>query len=90
MVELGTSVSALVQDFLRSTDHEQADGGRVETAAELRGRLLDEVLADFDARGVGLDPRDHLTRGELYDRNAARVEAVRECSARSGSGECGT
>ena len=34
---------------------------------ELRRRKLDEVLADFDARGVGLRSCDNLTRDELYD-----------------------
>ena len=72
--ELETSVSALVRDYLRTLAVEQAGGVRMETAAERRVRLLDEVIADFDARGVGLDPRDNLPREELYDRARARAE----------------
>ena len=42
---------------------------------EVRRRLLAEVLADFDARGVGLDMSENLSREELYDRDRARAEA---------------
>ena len=81
--ELDTSVSALVRNYLRSM---AGDGAASlasaapgsEAAVELRRRKLDDVLADFDARGVGLDPRDNLSREELYDRDAARAEAERE------------
>ena len=38
-------------------------------------RELEEVLADFDARGVGLNMSDNLSREELYDRDRARAEA---------------
>ena len=72
--ELETSVSALVRDYLRTLAVQQAGGARMETSAERRVRLLDEVMADFDARGVGLDPRDNLPREELYDRARARAE----------------
>ena len=41
---------------------------------EWRSRLR-EVVADFDARGVGLRMAGNLTREELYDRRAARSEA---------------
>ena len=43
---------------------------------ERRRRLLDEVVADFDARGVGLRMADNLCREELYDRGRARAEAA--------------
>ncbi len=80
--ELDTSVSALVRDYLRSLA-----GGRgtaVEQAgAELRRTQLDEVLADFAARGVGLRMADNLSREEVYDRDAARVEAERERKRRA-------
>ena len=49
-----------------------------EAAVELRRRTLDDVLADFAARGVGLRMADNLSREELYDRDAARAEAERE------------
>lgn len=68
--ELDTSVSALVRQFLRGL----AGNGPIvsissvpdneEATVELRPRNLDEVFADFDARGVGVSER--LTREELY------------------------
>ena len=73
--ELDTSVSALVRRFLRSLVGERVEGERTGTQAERRRRLLNEVLADFDARGVGLRMADNLPREALYDRNEARVEA---------------
>ena len=51
---------------------EDVRGG--ETVDERRRRLLDDVLADFDLRGVGLRMADNLTRDALYDRGARRVE----------------
>lgn len=45
---------------------------------EVRRRLLAEVLADFDARGVGLDMSENLSREELYDRDRAKAEAEME------------
>ena len=71
--ELDTSVSALVRRFLRSLVGERVEGERTETQAERRRRLLNEVLADFDARGVGLHMADNLPREALYDRARARA-----------------
>ena len=70
--ELDTSVLALVRTCLRSLVGDSggepaAKAGESETPLELRRRELDKVLADFDARGVGLRSRDNLTRDELYD-----------------------
>ena len=76
--ELDTSVSALVRRFLRSLVGERVEGERTETQAERRRRLLNEVLADFDARSVGLRMVDNLSREALYDRAAARAEAEAE------------
>lgn len=69
--ELGTSVSALVREFLRSL----ADSNPVSrkpntpdkdnTAVETWPRELDEVLAYFEAKGIGISER--MTREELYD-----------------------
>ena len=42
---------------------------------EVRRRLLAEVTSDFDARGVGLDMSENLSREDLYDRDRARAEA---------------
>ncbi len=74
--ELDTSVSALVRDFLRSLVGESADRLRPETEIERRRRLLREVIADFEARGVGLCMADNLSREALYDRDVARTEAA--------------
>ena len=76
--ELDTSVSALVREYLQSLSVERAQGAPTEIVAEQRGRLLREVIADFDAQGVGLRMADNLSRDELYDRDAARAEAERE------------
>ena len=81
--EMDTSVSALVRDYLKSLVDGQnqgrtVDARRVETARERRRRLLNEVLADFDARGVGLRMADNLHREALYDRAVARAEAEAE------------
>ena len=68
--ELDTSVSALVREFLRSLARNRpvvsisTVPNQEELPVVLRPRDLDEVLADFDARGVGVSER--LTRDELY------------------------
>lgn len=75
--ELETSVSALVRNYLK-TLVDPANKGRapnlppVETVQDRRNRSLNEVLADFDARGVGLNMADNLPRDALYDRNDSR------------------
>ncbi len=84
--ELDTSVSALVRNYLMSVAGDGAErlasaAPGSEAAVELRRRELDDVLADFDARGVGLDPRDNLPREELYDRARARAEIASERQA---------
>ena len=81
--ELDTSVSALVRNYLRSLVGSYAGvtatGGPLgEIEAQRRGRLLQEVFKDFDARGVGLHMSDNLSREELYDRDRARAEAEME------------
>ena len=73
--ELETSVPALVRDYLANLANGVDVGMRVdervrETEHARRVRLLTEVLADFESRGVGLDMADNLTRDEIYDRNA--------------------
>ena len=70
--ELGTSVSTLVHNYLRSLSSERLSGeavpqSGVATTGALRRTELDEVVADFEARGVGLRMSDNLTRDELYD-----------------------
>ncbi|MCY4658470.1 MAG: hypothetical protein OXF93_01470 [Acidobacteria bacterium] len=80
--ERDTSVSALVRTYLRSLAATSGRGARasardVASPTELRRRDLDEVLADFDARGVGLRSSDNLTRGELYDEATGGRDALR-------------
>ena len=74
--ELGTSVSALVRTYLNRlvTEplEEKVTEEESETPLERRRRLLREVFADFDARGIGLRMSENLSRDELYDRNAFR------------------
>lgn len=75
--ELETSVSALVRNYLKTLVDPGNKGGapnlpRVETVQDRRNRSLNEVLADFDARGVGLNMADNLPRDALYDRNDSR------------------
>ena len=79
--ELGTSVSALVRNYLRSLSRNSFSGAAVPqsgaaTTGVLRRTELDEVVADFEARGVGLCMSDNLIRDELYDRanSVGRVE----------------
>ena len=65
--ELDTSVSALVRDYLKSLTMEPGGEEREETVDERRRRLLRDVFADFEARGVGLRISENQTREELYE-----------------------
>ena len=78
--ELDTSVSALVRGYLRrlvkgGPNIPGHNGVDMVPDVELRPRELDDVLADFDARGIGLRMSENLSREELYDRGRARAEA---------------
>ena len=80
--ERDTSVSALVRTYLRSLAANSGPEARatardVASPTEWRRRDLDEVLADFDARGVGLRSSDNLTRDELYDEATGGRDALR-------------
>ena len=78
--ELDTSVSALVREFLRSIARNSPVASmstvpnQEEIPVVLRPRDLDEVLADFDVRGVGVSER--LTRDELYTEVTGKVNAT--------------
>ena len=88
--ELETSVSALVRDFLqRLVRNPPARAASVGWRPRRRRRLLEEVTADFDARGVGLRMADNLSREELYDRGRARAEAAEVARKHRGSPEPG-
>ena len=81
--ELGTSVSALVRDYLKTLAPQEANGGaqgeseQPETPLERRIRMMNEVFADFDERGVGVDTSELLTRDELYDEAINGPNALR-------------
>ena len=80
--ELGTSVSALVRNYLRSLSRDGASGAEdtrsgAATSGALRRTDLEDVVADFEARGVGLRMSDNLTRDELYDEAMNGPDAVR-------------
>ena len=75
--ELGTSISALVRGYLRTLVAEPVDVTRnsaqdLETESKRGRKLLHDVLADFDARGVGLRMAENLPRAALYDQDALR------------------
>ena len=78
--ELDTSVSALVREFLRSLARNRpvvsiaTVPNQEQIPVVLRPRDLDEVLADFDARGVGVSER--LTRDEMYAEVIERTNAI--------------
>ena len=74
--ELDTSVSALVREYLNG----RSGGLFTEHAAVSRQvshedylKRLDEFFADWDARDVGLQMSDNLSRDALYDRDVARA-----------------
>ena len=67
--ENGTSVSAMVREYLNSLTEMSTRAPDITNAPEM---TLSEVIEAIFARGGGLDPRDNLTREELHDRNAFR------------------
>ena len=80
--ELGTSVSALVRNYLRSLSKDSLSGAAdarscATTEVALRRTELDEVVADFEKRSVGLRMSDNLTRDELYDEAMTGRNVVR-------------
>lgn len=79
--ELDTSVSALVRGYLRNLVNDSEGSGEtsaapIETNYKQRCTLLREVLADFEANGIGLRMSENLPREALYDRPAARTEEM--------------
>jgi plasmid stability protein len=68
----GTSMSAMLRDYLLQILEEAGDWPPEETEPQRRTRMLDEVMARFEAEGVGLSASERLSREELYDRHASR------------------
>ena len=65
-------MSGFLKSFVQDDGGGSDGGGRAEeTELERRRRLLNEVFADFDARGVGLRMADNLPREALNDRDAS-------------------
>ena len=88
--ELGTSVSAMVRDYLCAVSGTRTgrrdERPRRETAGERRGRLLREVVVGFDAQERKLPGADALSDQGLYEKAAARVEAERRRRRTGGRG----
>ena len=71
--EKGTSVSAMVRDYLTSLTEAGPEADYpAATGTEKSEKTLSEVIAAIRARGGGLHSADNLTRDELHDRNAFR------------------
>lgn len=71
--EKGTSLSAMVRAYLNGLVREESRAdGSIAPESEKPEKTLDEVIEAIFARGGDIDPRENLTREELYDRNAFR------------------
>ena len=68
----GTSMSAMLRDYLLQILNDSGDRSLEETEPQRRARMVDGVMARLEAEGVGLDASERLSREKLYDRNAAR------------------
>lgn len=64
--ETGTSVSALVRDYLLAL----VQGRIVGTQFERLSQLQDRTLEDIRSRGAGLRAADNLPRSALHERDA--------------------
>lgn len=70
--EKGTSVSALVREYLQnlssqpSTRYPEPHGDQLEGVANRRENLRN-LLAEWKTKGIGLDSSENLTREELYE-----------------------
>ena len=68
----GTSMSAMLRDYLLQILEEDGYLTLEETEPQRRARKLDEVMSRFETEGVSLRANERLTREELYNRNASR------------------
>lgn len=66
--EKGTSVSALVREYLASLVNDRVSVTEFE---RMKG-LQDDLLKRIRARGAGVKPSENLSRHALHDRDAAR------------------
>jgi plasmid stability protein len=67
----GTSMSAMLREYLLQILLEDGDRSPEETEVQRRARKLDAVMNRFEAEGVGLRASERLRREELYDRYAS-------------------
>ena len=70
--ERGVTVSDLLGEYLTGLCLQSNGSGAAKVKGHSkestrRNRKLDKLLADFDARGIGLDMSENLTREELYE-----------------------
>ena len=74
--EAGTSVSALVREFLTEVNAgrtpEEATARAIEAQKERARRMRQEVYDSMEARGSLFSASDRLPRDELYNRDALR------------------
>ncbi len=75
--EAGTSVSALVREFLTKlnadrTREDAAASASLEEQRERARRMRQEVYDSMEARGSQFSASDRLPRDELYNRDALR------------------
>ena len=68
----GTSMSAMLREYLLQMLLEDGDRPPEETEPQRRASKLDQVMAKFKSEGVGLSASERLSREELYHRHASR------------------
>ncbi len=68
----GTSMSAMLRDYLLQILEEEGDWTPHENEPQRRARKLDEVMSRLEMEGVSLRASERLNREELYDRHASR------------------
>ena len=59
--EKGTSMSAMLRDYLLWILEDDGDRAPEESESQRRARMLDEVITRFEADGVGVDASERLS-----------------------------
>ena len=62
---------AMPRDYLLQILEDDGDPAPQEAGPQRRARNLEEIMAKFDAEGVGLDAGERLRRRELYGRRVS-------------------
>ena len=68
--EQGTSVSAIIREFIDRALHGNDEGHKGETESERHRRELLAITEEFQREGIGISMKDNQTREEIYQRNA--------------------